>query len=673
MTLLLTAMVVLLFGAVVALLVMNRPGLNFSWLGAFPVVVAAIAGCIPAVQVLLGGAVLQLRLPWPVPYGEFFVELDPLSAWFLVPTLLLSALAAIYGVGCLRPWQGRRALGPIWFFYGLLVLGMMLVLLARNAVLFLVAWEVMAVASFFLVTFEHERPSVREAGWIYLVATHLGTAFLLAFFLLLGRETGSMDFDVWATQGIHTQGLASVLFLLALAGFGTKAGFMPLHVWLPEAHPAAPSHVSALMSGVMIKTGIYGLLRAFTFLGTPAYAGAAAGSPPLWWGWVLIVIGLTSGVLGMLFALAQHDLKRMLAYSSIENIGIIALGLGVGLLGMSTASPLLMVLGFGGALLHVLNHALFKGLLFLGAGVVVQGTGTHDMDQLGGLLKRMPWTAATFLIGAVAISGLPPLNGFVSEFLIFLGAFKGGISTGGEIAVPLLVLIVALALIGGLAVAGFTRAFGIVFLGQPRSEHVARAHEADWTMRWPMLLLAAGCVGIGLIAPVVVGCLRPVLANMTGQSAEVVGDHLATAASPLTFVMIGSVIFLLLVAMLVLLRRGLLANRPVEQGVTWGCAYPRPTARMQYTASSFAQPLMELFRSLLGTKKEVLAPRGFFPVAAALKTETPDLSREEMFRPMFERANEWLARLRWLQHGNVQLYILYIAVTLIVLLVWKFH
>ena len=308
------------------MLLLSRPSRNFSWLGAFPVVVAAVVGCIPAIQVLMGGATQQFHFPWPVPFGEFFIELDPLSAWFLLPTLLLSALCAIYGVGYLRSWQGRRSLGPVWFFYGLLVLGMVLVLLARNAVLFLFAWELMAVASFFLVTFEHERESVREAGWIYFVATHLGTAFLLAFFLLLARETGSMDFNVWAAQGIHTQGLASVLFLLAVVGFGTKAGFMPLHVWLPEAHPAAPSHVSALMSGVMIKTGIYGLMRTFTFLGTP----------PLWWGWVLIGIGLTSGVLGVLFALAQHDLKRLLAYHSVENIGIIALGLGVGLLGMST-------------------------------------------------------------------------------------------------------------------------------------------------------------------------------------------------------------------------------------------------------------------------------------------------------------------------------------------------
>jgi hydrogenase-4 component B len=417
------------------------------------------------------------------------------------------------------------------------------------------------------------------------------------------------------------------------------------------------------MSGVMIKTGIYGLIRAFTFLGTP----------PLWWWWGLITIGLTSGVLGVLFALAQHDLKRLLAYHSVENIGIIALGLGVGLLGMTTSSPMLIVLGFGGALLHVINHALFKGLLFLGAGAVVQGTGTHEIDHLGGLLKRMPWTAATFLIGAVAISGLPPLNGFVSEFLIFLGAFKGGISTGGEIAVPLLALIAGLALIGGLAVACFTKAFGIVFLGEPRSEHVSRAHEVDWTMRLPMLVLAAGCAGIGLFAPIVVAGLQPVLENVTALRPEVVSINLATTTNSLVFVVIGALSFLLVTAVLVLMRRGLLAGRRVEESTTWGCGYPQPTARMQYTASSFAQPLMELFRTLLGTKKKVSMSRDPFPAEAALKTETPDLSHEEMYRPMFERSEAWLSQLRWLQHGNVQLYVLYIAATLIVLLVWKFR
>ena len=670
MTWLLFAMALLLLGAM-AVLLLGRPDRNVSWLGAGSVVIASVLGCVPVIHVLSGGSVEAVRVPWSVPFGEFFLELDPLTAWFLFPTLLVSALSAIYGVGYLRSWQGRRSLGPVWFFYCLLVLGMMLVLLARNAVLFLIAWELMALASFFLVTFEHERESVREAGWIYFVATHLGTAFLLVFFLLTARETGSMDFTVWAEKGIQTRGLADILFLLAIVGFGTKAGFMPFHVWLPEAHPAAPSHVSALMSGVMIKTGIYGLLRALTFLGAPAGAGATAGRPPLWWGWALIGIGLTSGVLGVLFALAQHDLKRLLAYHSVENIGIIALGIGVGLFGVSTGSPALIVLGFGGGLLHVLNHALFKGLLFFGAGAVLQGTGTHEIDHLGGLLKRMPWTAATFLIGAVAISGLPPLNGFVSEFLIFLGAFKGGVSTGGAIAVPLLALIAGLALIGGLAAACFTKAFGIVFLGEPRSEHVSHAHEADWTMRLPMLILAAGCVLIGLFAPVVVGSLQAVLENLTHLQPAAVSENLAAVASPLAWVVIGTVAFLLLLLALILLRRGLLAGRRVETNVTWGCGYAQPTARMQYTASSFAQPLMDLFRPLLGTKKKISPPRGFFPEEAALKTVTPDISHEEVYRPVFGRINEWLSQLRWVQHGKVQLYVLYIAVTLIVLLIWE--
>jgi len=669
-TWLLFAMALLLLGAM-AVLLLGRPDRNVSWLGAGSVVIASVLGCVPVIHVLSGGSVEAVRVPWSVPFGEFFLELDPLTAWFLFPTLLVSALSAIYGVGYLRSWQGRRSLGPVWFFYCLLVLGMMLVLLARNAVLFLIAWELMALASFFLVTCEHERESVREAGLIYFVATHLGTAFLLVFFLLTARETGSMDFTVWAEKGIQTRGLADILFLLAIVGFGTKAGFMPFHVWLPEAHPAAPSHVSALMSGVMIKTGIYGLLRALTFLGAPAGAGATAGRPPLWWGWALIGIGLTSGVLGVLFALAQHDLKRLLAYHSVENIGIITLGLGTGLLGMSTGSSMLIVLGFGGGLLHVVNHALFKGLLFLGAGAVLHGTGTLEIDHLGGLLKRMPWTAATFLIGAVAISGLPPLNGFVSEFLIFLGAFKGGVSTGGAIAVPLLALIAGLALIGGLAAACFTKAFGIVFLGEPRSEHVSHAHEADWTMRLPMLILAAGCVLIGLFAPVVVGSLQAVLENLTHLQPAAVSENLAAVASPLAWVVIGTVAFLLLLLALILLRRGLLAGRRVETNVTWGCGYAQPTARMQYTASSFAQPLMDLFRPLLGTKKKISPPRGFFPEEAALKTVTPDISHEEVYRPVFGRINEWLSQLRWVQHGKVQLYVLYIAVTLIVLLIWE--
>ena len=360
-----------------------------------------------------------------------------------------------------------------------------------NGLLFLMCWEGMSLASFFLVMSEHERESVRRAGWTYLVAMHLGTAFLLVLFLLLGRDSGSLDFDRFSVG----PGTAGVAFLLAIVGFGTKAGFIPVHVWLPEAHPAAPSHVSAVMSGVMIKTGIYGLLRTLTFLGPM----------PAWWGWTLLATGVVSGILGVLFALAQHDLKRLLAYHSVENIGIIALGLGIGMLGVSYGIPAMAVLGFLGGLLHVFNHAIFKSLLFLGAGAVQQSTGLRDIEHLGGLLKRMPITGGAFLVGACTISGLPPLNGFVSELLIYLGALagvaEGNRASGHSWALLGVLVIGGLALIGGLAGACFTKAFGCVFLGEPRSAQAHDGREAGSTMRVAMLLLAGACIVIGLTAP----------------------------------------------------------------------------------------------------------------------------------------------------------------------------
>jgi len=652
MTVLLLAVAILVFSGLAALLATASPRAATT-LGAGGAVVACAMGLIAAVPFLFGAPAESLHLAWSVPYGSFFVEVDALAAFFLLPIFVLSALAAVYGAQYLLTWRGRKSLGAAWLFYNLLVASMVLVVLAHNGVLFLLAWETMALSSYFLVTFEDEQDTVRHAGWTYLVASHLGTAFLLVLFVLLGRG-GSLDFDHFSSAN------AGALFLLALVGFGTKAGFMPLHVWLPEAHPAAPSHVSALMSGVMIKMGIYGLLRTLTFLGPP----------PPWWGRLLIAIGLTSGVFGVLLALAQHDLKRLLAYHSVENIGIIALGLGVGLLGVSGGSSALIVLGFGGALLHVLNHALFKGLLFLGAGSVLHGAGTREIDHLGGLAKRMPWTATTFLVGAVAISGLPPLNGFVSEFLIYLGAVNG-VTQHAPGAVPLLATIAGLALIGGLATACFTKAFGVVFLGQPRSEHAAHAHEAGAAMRWPMALLAAGCVLIGFCAPLALRPLAGMLHLVSGLAPPVISEQLAGAAGPLRFLVAGSVVFLALVAALAWLRHRLLAGRTVAQSVTWDCGYAQPSARMQYTASSFAQPLMTLFAPLLRTRRTLAAPEGYFPRAASLTTATPDAARVALYEPAFSGVAWVLARLRWLQHGRIQLYVLYIALTLLVLLVWK--
>jgi len=445
-------------------------------------------------------------------------------------------------------------------------------------------------------------------------------------------------------------------------GFGIKAGFVPLHVWLPEAHPAAPSHVSALMSGVMIKMGILGLLRALVMLGPP----------PTWWGWLLIGIGAVSGVTGVLFALAQHDLKRLLAYHSVENIGIITLGLGLGVLGAATASPGLAFFGFAGALFHIANHALFKSLLFLGAGSVLHATGTRDLDHLGGLFKSMRLTGITFLVAAVAISGLPPLNGFASELLIYLGAFIHGVTGRPAAAVPALATVIALALIGGLASACFAKAFGACFLGEPRSEHARHAHESAPAMVAPMVVLATLCALVALGAPWVVRLLGPAIAMLATALGVGGTEALADSAAHIEgLVVLGTGGLLTLVAAFVAVRWLLLRRREVRTGRTWGCGYPAPTSRMQYTASSFAQPLVELFAPVLRTEIRGEPAAGLFPDHASFATETGDVVTRRVFQPLFARGAWLLARLKFLQQGRVQLYVLYIAATLIALLIWK--
>lgn len=656
MSLVLIAIGLLMASALAALLLARAPRLA-TLCGVGGAMLSGLVGLIPSLRVLLTGTRESFVMAWYMPGGALHIGLDAVSAVFLIPVFLLTALAALYGGTYLRPFWGKRAIGFSWFCFNLLTACLILVMVARNGLLFLMAWEGMALASFFLVVFEHDKKEVREAGWLYLVATHLGTAFLLILFALLGREAHSLDFD---RIGTLAPGIANAVFLLAVIGFGTKAGFMPLHVWLPEAHPAAPSHVSAVLSGVMIKTGIYGLVRTLILLG----------HPPAWWGWVLVGIGLSSGILGVVYALAQHDLKRLLAYHSVENIGIIALGLGLGVLGLSTDHPLVAQLGFGGALLHVVNHALFKGLLFLGAGAVAHGTGTRDMDRLGGLAKAMPWTALTFIIGAAAIAGLPPLNGFIGEFLMYYGALLACLPGGLANPLPAVGLVAGLALIGGLAAACFAKAFGIVFLGSPRTAAARAAHECGFAMRLPMIILAAACILIGFGAPWAVAALKPAIAGLTGvPAAQIFGD----AERSMMWLMELTIAFAAVASVVVLLgfiRKRLLKNRPVRQSPTWDCGYAAPTPRMQYTASSFALWFVDAFRWILRTERHRSLPQGYFPDAAFMTTETPDGFRELVFRPVFAQIRWALASLRWIQHGRLHLYILYIAATLVALLIW---
>ncbi len=631
--------------------------------------VGCAAGCAlglaASLPPLLSGAPSEVAARWAVPMGSFSVGLDALSAIFLIPIFALSALAALYGHGYLGHGGGRIH-GASWFPFNTLVASMAAVVVARNGVLFLVAWEVMAISSYFLVTHDDEEESVRRAGRTYFAATHLGTAFVFALFAFMWGATGTLDFSGWGDIA-HASAPAGLLFVLAMVGFGTKAGFMPLHVWLPEAHPAAPTHVSAVMSGVMIKTGIYGLVRMLQYMGPPEE----------WWGYALIAVGAASGVLGVLYALTQHGLKSLLAYHSVENIGIIALGLGMGVLGLASGSTAVASLGFGGALLHVVNHAAFKGLLFLGAGAVIRSAGTGAIDKLGGLMKRMPWTGSCFLTGSAAIAGLPPLNGFVSEFMIFISAFVMLLGSAGEgvsvrAALPALVVIASLSLIGGLAQACFAKAFGIVFLGEPRSDGAKDALEAPLSMKLPMFALAFACAAIGLSAPAVARLVAPAVSSASGLSTEVVLKGSAGAISALTAVVAIFAALIALAALMLALRRRLLSGRDVRRVLTWDCGYAAPTPRMQYTASSFADPIVSFVRPLLGLKSEGGLNGGLYPGPSRFEKHSVDIFRARFFDPLFRLAGGAIARLRWLQHGNVHLYILYIAITLIVLLVWKF-
>ena len=653
---------VLFGGALACLGTAGRP----AWTRVFGpavTVLGCLLGLAPVGAALAGHPLPPFCLPWSLPFGDLSMELDALSAVFVAPILVISALAAVYGTSYLRPFEQKKELAVSWCFFNLLVGSMLLVVVARNAMLFLLAWELMSLASFFLVMFEGDREDVRQAGWTYLVATHIGTAFLLILFCLLGTQGGSLDFADFSLAAEAGPQMLGVMFLLALIGFGTKAGFMPLHVWLPEAHPAAPSHVSAVMSGVMIKTGIYGILRTLTFLGTP----------PPWWGGTLVGIGIVSGILGVLFALAQHDFKRLLAYHSVENIGIIALGLGVGLLGVSYGHPVMAFLGFGGALLHVINHAIFKSLLFLSAGAVLHATGTREIDHLGGLLKRMPSAALAFLVGSVAICGLPPLNGFVSEFMIYVGSLSS-LTTAPNIPISGLSIavlaIVALALIGGLAAACFTKAFGAIFLGEPRSEHVGHAHDAGPAMRIPMAVLAALCLVIGLSGPLALRLLQPAVGLLTDGVVLAAADTTWTTHA-LWMITAGAVSILILALLLALVRSRLLAGRVVTESVTWDCGYAAPTARMQYTSSSFAEPITRLFRTFLRTCRRCSPPTELFPTSSSFASETPDLFSKYVYRPLFSLVDNLLSRFRWLQHGRLNLYVLYIVLALLALLGWK--
>jgi len=613
------------------LLLRRRPALGQA-LSSAALCAGSALGLGAAAAVLSGSGGFAVSAPWHVPLGSLALRLDPLSALFLVPILGVPALGSVYGLTYFpQSLLGGRAV-RLQLYYGLVTGSMALVVLADNAMLFLAGWEVMAVASFLLVLTDHEKAESQKAAFTYLAAAHAGTFALFAFFCVVGSARGSFDFASW--NGLPAGGKAGWLYALLLVGFGIKAGLMPLHFWLPGAHAAAPSHVSALMSGVLLKTGIYGLLRT-----TGLFE-----APPASWGMALLALGAVSGVLGVGLALAQHDLKRLLAYHSVENIGIIAMGVGLALVGRARGEPALVFLGFAGGALHVVNHSLFKSLLFYGAGSVQHACHTRDLEHLGGLAKSMRATSFLFLVGAAAISGLPPLNGFVSEWLVALGALRAMELPRGDAAAFAVLAAPALALIGGLASACFAKVQGAVFLGSPRSEHAAHARESPRTMLVPMAVLAAACAAIGLFPALLVPALHRAAATWAGLPPEALASPAAQAAASARWVSLVAAALLAGLAALVLLRRRALPG-PSPASETWGCAFSAPTPRMQYTGSSFAEILTGHFAWVFRPRIRFQPPRGLFPRNASFASEVPDTVLDLALSPalsFLERIALWL-------------------------------
>ncbi len=616
------------------------------FIGGYTAAAAGAAALTAAVLVLLGGDQVSFTARWQLPFASFSLMVDGLSAFFIIPISVVCSLAGIYGTGYTGE-EGNGFAGRIsWTWFLVLMGSMILVVAASNAILFLIAWETMTISSFLLVMRHHEKGEVRRAGWIYLTASHAGTALILVLFALPGSLHPSPSGLVHPACG-H-----GLFFLLALAGFGTKAGIVPLHVWLPEAHPAAPSHVSAVMSGVMIKTGVYGLLRMLTFLGSPE-------NWPLWWGGLMVTAGAASAVFGVLNALGHRDIKRVLAYSSVENMGIVFIGLGIWMTGASTGNGLMSSLGLAGALLHVLNHSIFKSLLFLGAGSVAKAAGTRDMERTGGLLRRMRKTGLAFFTGSAAITGLPLLNGFPGEFLIYWGAFAA-LYSGNSLpaAVSGVFSIACLSLAGGLAMVCFTRLFGIVFLGSPRSEEAEAAAEVSQSMYLPAVFLAVFCLAGGLLSHMVL----PLLPGVNGT------ERMSEALRSISLV---SLIFPALILTVAAARRLLLSGRTVRTAEIWGCGYSHPTSRMQYTASSYSLPVLNLFRNFVSLRRITRSSGGPFQERIIVRSEMTDSFTRCLYGPLFRalhRLSGWLSRI---QHGRNQLYVLYMAAALLFLLLWK--
>lgn len=623
------------------------------------VLLIAVITSIPAVKGITGSAV-DIFIGNNAVFGNISIHIDALSSWFMLIINLTCINGAFYGIGYMKEYDEQKAnLSMHWVLFLLFQSSMLWVCMVQNGLAFLIVWELMSISSFLLVIFEHRNKTTLQAGLNYLVQMHIGVLFLSASFIWVYLAEGSFEFS--AIGRFFSANPNLWLFFLFFTGFGIKAGFIPLHSWLPQAHPAAPSHISGVMSGVIVKLGIYGILRIVFFL-KQDYTVI---------GEIIIALSVLTGLYGILNAAVHRDFKKMLAYCTIENIGIIGIGIGIGLMGMGIGNSVLIILGFTGALLHVLNHSLFKSLLFFSAGSVYQQTHTRDMEKLGGLIHRMPQTAIFFLIGGMAIGGLPPFNGFVSEFLLYNAVLLGIKSIGIAYITLMIFSLAGLALIGGISMLTFTKGFGTIFLGSPRTHLHQQPGEVTWLMRLPQYFILTIMLSIGLfpqfyysVVSEIVGKFIPVA---PAGSSVVPGALLTSITSIGRFALLFIVVFI----GIYLLRNALARRRPVSTGLTWGCGYPAPTPRMQYTGKSFSKSLGKLLNFIILEKnkyKEITASE-IFPAERTHSSHYNDFFAAKIFDGMVDKLLFFMNYFKFIQNGKIQLYILYGALFILLIFI----
>ena len=602
---------------------------------------------------------------------NFTLLFDPLSLFFIFVICVVSLPAVIYSFSYLKGEYPSAKITLAAILLAVFIFSMLMVVSVSNVLFFLVAWEIMSLVSYFLVVFDTTHERSVKAGMIYIVMTHIGTAFLIAAFMIMYKYAGSFDFPAIknACQAMPG-GAKNIVFLLLLTGFGTKAGLVPLHIWLPYAHPQAPSHISSIMSGVMIKTAVYGIIRFVISI-----LGVSSG----WWGTLLLVTAVISSLVGIIYALMERDIKRLLAYSSVENIGIIFMGIGLGMFFINRNLPYLAVFSLAAGLYHLVNHAIFKGLLFLSAGCVYKAAGTRDIEKLGGLIKKMPQTAFLFLIGTISISALPPFNGFVSEWLTLQGFFLGAHNVTGGMKLFLGICAALLALTSGLAAACFAKAFGVTFLALPRSRYAEEAKEVPLAMRMPMFFLAALTLVFGLAASVILRLLVKIAGSASGIGISGMSFSLNNfVLSP----QMGKNVYLsapqIALALAVLGSAGFIIYRLFavkrEDAVskTWDCGYYKLTSRNEYTATGFSKPFRIAFSFfLLPYRKTQKIRESFYHVKSfAYETHTTKVFKKYIYDPVLALVFKSAKSMRRIQPGSIHLYLAYIFITLLLLIIF---